>query len=250
MLAALKPVQTKRLKEICAGRLEEWILSGELPVGKKLPPERDLARHLGVSRPVVHEALVEIAAKGLVSLVPRVGSVVNDYRREGSIALLTSLLQYHSGRLAPGLLDGLLSMRILFEVEFAALAALNRTDAQLADLRALVHDEARTDPVDTKRLTTLDFAFHHCVAMATGNPCYPLLLNSFKPLYTNLSGQFFGDPAVVPEVVRMHAELVDTIARGDENEATAVMWRLLAHGEARLRVIIADPGLLPALKAS
>ncbi|MFZ5570806.1 MAG: FadR/GntR family transcriptional regulator [Thermodesulfobacteriota bacterium] len=238
MLDMLKPVKTRSLKEVCAHRLEEWILSGVLGVGQKLPPERELAQKLGVSRPVVHEALVDIAAKGLVSLIPRVGTVVNDYRREGSIALLTSLLTYHQGRLAPKLLDGLLAMRILFEVENARLAALNRTQEQLRSLREIILAEEAADPGDIDRLTRLDFDFHHLIAMATDNQSYPLLLNSFKPVYTNLSGQFFREPGVVPIVIAGHHELLDALAERNQQQAMAAMRRLLEHGEERLRVII------------
>ncbi len=234
MLALLQPIKNECLKEICAGRLEELILSGEVPVGHKLPPERELARQLGVSRPVVHEALLELANKGLIALVPRVGAVVNDFRKEGSVALLTSLLKYQ-GALAPNLLEGLLAMRILFEVETARLAAIHRTDAQNQEMRELIVSEEQSEPTDIARLTALDFDFHLLVAMASGNPTYPLLLNSFKPVYTNLSGQFFKDSTVVPTVIGFHRDLADAIKKQDDQLAIAVMRCLLAHGEEHLR---------------
>ena len=61
MLELLKPVKTESLKEACSGRLEDLILSGRLPIGQKLPSERELALQLCVSRPVAHEALVDLA---------------------------------------------------------------------------------------------------------------------------------------------------------------------------------------------
>lgn len=241
MLNNLKPVKAQSLKEICARRLEALILSGALCAGQKLPPERELARQLGVSRPIVHEALVDMAAKGLVALIPRVGAVVNDYRKEGSIALLTSLLTYQEGKLAPKLLDGLLAMRILFEVENARLAAINRAEEHVRGIRALILMEQETDPHDIERLTRLDFDFHHLIAMAGDNQSYPLLLNSFKPIYTNLSGQFFKEPEVVPIVIAGHHELADAVADRDDQNAMAAMRRLLLHGEERLRAVIAHP---------
>ena len=78
----LKPLKTESLKEVFISRFENLILTGRLAIGQKLPPERELALQLGVSRPVVHEGLVELAAKGLVKLKPRAGAVVNDYRME------------------------------------------------------------------------------------------------------------------------------------------------------------------------
>lgn len=213
------------------------ILSGTLSVGEKLPPERELAKRLGVSRPVVHEALVNLAAKGLVSMTPRIGTVVNDFRRQGSIALLTSLLEYHNGRLDSGLLEGMLNMRLLMEVENARLAAKNRTESQVDELKAVVRQEAKSDPTDIETITGLDFEFHLIIAIATGNLLYPLLLNSFKPVYTNLTQKFFQDESVVPVVFGFHKKLADAISHRDEQAAADIMLRMLKHGEKRLKKI-------------
>ncbi|MBW2258334.1 MAG: FadR family transcriptional regulator, partial [Deltaproteobacteria bacterium] len=90
----LEPLRATRLTDLFIERFEELILSGRLSIGQKLPSERELARQLAVSRPVVHDGLVELSARGLVTIQPRVGTVVNDYRREGSLALLTSLMRH------------------------------------------------------------------------------------------------------------------------------------------------------------
>jgi DNA-binding FadR family transcriptional regulator len=234
MRELLKPIRTESLTEIFIRRFEELILSGKFPVGQKLPSERELALQLSVSRPVVHEGLVDLAAKGLVTMIPRVGTVVNDYRREGSLALLTSLVGYHQGRIESGLLDSLLGMRMLFEVETARLAATNRTAHQLKAFAGLLHEEAQADASDTEKISELDFNFHHLTAMASGNLVYPLLLNSFKQCYLNLTGQFFSDVTVVPVVFSYHKEIVNAFEKRDENNAAQIMKCMLAHGAARL----------------
>jgi len=240
MLRALKPIKTEALKDICVSRFEELIISGKLSTGQKLPPERELALQLGVSRPVVHEALVDIAAKGLVSLKPRVGTIVNDYRKHGSLALLNSLLNYHDGRLEPRLLDGLLEMRILFEMENARLAARNRTDQQAQELQEIVKKEEDEMNRNADNLVELDFEFHLLLAMATDNLSYPLLLNSFKQVYTNLTGLFFSNPSVIPAVHEFHANLADAVKKRDEKTAMAAMRDLLSHGEEHLRAVITE----------
>jgi GntR family transcriptional regulator, transcriptional repressor for pyruvate dehydrogenase complex len=234
----IKPVKIDTLKDVCVTRFEELIISGKLSPGQKLPPERELALQLGVSRPVVHEAIVDIAAKGLVSLKPRVGTIVNDYRREGSLALLNSLVNHHNGKLAPKLLEGLLELRILFETENARLAAINRTDEQAVELKQLVQQEVETAKEDIDTLTELDFQFHLLLAMATDNLCYPLLLNSFKQVYTNLTGIFFSMPSVITTVLALHKELSFAVEHRDEKNAVKSMKSLLAHGEKVLKEII------------
>lgn len=232
MLELLKPVKTESLTDICISRLEELILSGALKGGDKLPPERDLAQQLGVSRPVVHEALVDLAAKGLVSIVARVGTVVNDYTREGSLALLTSLINYRRGMLDPRLLEGLLKMRLLFETENARQAAVYRTLEQLEAFYRIIFEETECRPEENEKRMNLDFEFHLQVALATGNLLYPMMLNSFKPVYTNISGIFFNDPSVVPAVIDLHKQLVSAISDRDETQAEDAMRRLLLHGES------------------
>jgi GntR family transcriptional repressor for pyruvate dehydrogenase complex len=230
----LEPIKSESLKDVFVNRFEHFILSGKLSIGQRLPSERELALQLGVSRPVVHEGLVELAARGLVSMKPRWGTVVNDYRTEGSLALLNSLVNYHNGGLESGLLDSMLEMRDLFEVETAGLAALRRTDDQLAGMEEIIAREESTKAQDSDTLTELDFMLHHLVAMASGNRLYPLLLNSFKEVYTNLSGQFFVRGDVADTVAGFHRELVSAIRNRDEKRARKVMKKMLDHGREHL----------------
>ena len=126
MSPSLEPLRVSNLKDACVQRLEGLILSSELKAGERLPSERDLALRLDISRPVLHEALVELAARGLVTILPRRGVVVNDYRMTGSCAILSSLLTYNNGHLDPKFIDSLFAMRLLVEVESRPLAARRR----------------------------------------------------------------------------------------------------------------------------
>jgi len=235
MQELLAPIQSPSLKDVFIERFEKLILSGQFKIGQKLPSERELALRLGVSRPVVHNGLVDLEAKGLITLMPRVGAVVNDYRREGSLALLNSLVAYQQGRLETDLQESLLDMRRLFEVETARLAALHREAEHLDALDAVISREDRVPANDAARLAALDFEFHHLLALASGNRIYPLLLNSFKQVYLNLAAQFFEEPAVVKTVHAFHREMRRALARRDPDVAVDVMERLLAHGAEHLR---------------
>jgi DNA-binding FadR family transcriptional regulator len=240
MFDTLEPIKADSLKEVFIRRFEKLILSGEVRIGQRLPSERDLAARLGVSRPVVHEGLMELAARGLVSMKPRVGTVVSDFRREGSITLLTSLIEYGEGRLDRRMLDSILQMRLLMEVEFARLAALNRSDDHVRELGEIVGMEGAADPRRLDDIIALDFRFHLVIALATGNMIYPLMMNSFRKVYTNFTGQFFSDPLVIGAVHAFHARLAGAIKKGDPEEAVAAMTEMLRHGEEYLRRFIAQ----------
>ncbi len=235
----LRPIRKESLKDVFVERFEELILSGKISIGEKLPSERELSLQLGVSRPVVHDGLLELVSRGLVSMKPRVGTVVNDYRKEGSLAILASLLNYHNGKLDPNLFDSMVEMRMLIEVETARLAALRRTGEHLQDLSALLEEEGALDRAEPERIAEVDFGFHHLIAMATGNFIYPLLLNSFRQVYTSLTKRFFSDPEVVSVVFGFHRELVRAIRDRDEGTAVEVMKRLLMHGRDSLKAMMA-----------
>ena len=235
MQELLAPLQSPSLQDVFIERFEKLILSGQLKMGQKLPSERELALRLGVSRPVVHKGLVDLEAKGLVTLMPRVGAVVNDYRREGSLALLNSLVTYQKGRLEPDLQTSLLDVRRLFEVETARLAAHHREYAHLNALREVIEKEIQIPPQDVAQIAALDFRFHHLLSLASGNRIYPLLINSFKQVYLNLAAQFFEDPAVAQTVHAFHRQMLQAIENRDEATAVAVMQRLLTHGADHLQ---------------
>jgi GntR family transcriptional regulator, transcriptional repressor for pyruvate dehydrogenase complex len=233
----LKPLQVESLKDACITHLEELILSGELKAGERLPSERDFALKLGVSRPVLHEALVDLAAKGLVSILPRRGVVVNDYRQSGSMAILSSLLTYHNGEFDPQLTSSLFAMRLLVEKETARLAALKATKEQIALLNACLDRESRADRSNLNELVKLDFDFHLQIAIASKNHIYPLILNSFIGVYTHFTSEFFDRCRFTPvldEVYAFHRQLVSAIERRQPQEAAQITSDLLDHGEQHL----------------
>lgn len=234
MDAVLKPLKAESLQDVFIARFEELILSGKFAIGEKLPSERELAMQLGVSRPVVHKGLVELAFKGLITMKPRVGAVVSDYRREGSLALLNSIFRYHQGALTPDLLRGLLDMRMLFEVEIAGKAAIHRENEHLEEMAEILSQERDAASIDAEARTRLDFRFHQQIALASGNPIYPLMLNSFEQVYLNLASQFYGDPEVHERVVSVHERLHRAIERKDVELARSMMRGLLEHGERNL----------------
>ena len=65
-------IEPRRLYRQIADQIRALIKSGEFPAGSRLPPERDLARQLGVSRPSVREALIALEVEGMVEV--RIGS--------------------------------------------------------------------------------------------------------------------------------------------------------------------------------
>ncbi|MBP7263352.1 MAG: FadR family transcriptional regulator [Spirochaetia bacterium] len=236
----IEPLRARSLKDEFIERFEALILSGRFTPGQRVPSERELGTLFGVSRPVVHEGLRALEGRGLVTIESRRGVRVNDYRREGSIEMLLSILNYTSGRLSPELMNGILEMRLLFEAETARLAATRRTKEHLSALRDVLRREQAMVRPSVADVSLVDYDFHLAVAIASGNQIYPLLLNSFKRIYRTILEQFYTDPAVIRPVFEYHAALVGEIAAGREDGARDAMLDILRFGESNLRRIMGD----------
>jgi DNA-binding FadR family transcriptional regulator len=242
MLAAIGRVEVKSLKAACVEELERLIISGRMPIGSPIPAERDLAEMLGASRPVVHEAMVELASKGFVRVEPRKGAVVNDFCRRGTLAVLETIVLRNGGELSPEALADVLAFRLLIETEAVRLAAARRGEGFLDALRDLIRREASSgaDPsgaaASLDLTCDLDFEFHLAVAEASGSLVYPLLVNSFRPLYLSLSRRFYAAlgrslGSEASPVLAYHRRVAEAIAARDEDKAIEAMREMLEHGE-------------------
>src|SRR5437588_6010283 len=119
-------VATQRLYEQVAGQVTDLVARGEFKPGDRLPPERDLAKLLGVSRPTVREAMIALEMAGLVEVRVGAGTFVTDKARQNNGT---------NGRLFEGAGSSpfeLIAARRTIEPEVAALAAQLATPAEIA----------------------------------------------------------------------------------------------------------------------
>ena len=122
-------------------------------------------------------------------------------------------------------------MRLLMEPEFARFAAKNRTEEQVREFHEILKKEESADYKNIQNITDLDFEFHLLIAVASGNAVFPLLLNSFRQVYTNISGQFFKDSQVISTVHRYHRDMVRALELKDAKKAVSIMKTYLIMGK-------------------
>ncbi len=120
-------IEPRRLYRQIADQIRGLIGSGEFPAGSRLPPERDLARQLGVSRPSVREALIALEVEGLVEV--RIGSGI--YVMAPNVQAVGKLAGEIHAEAGP---FELLRARYVIESECAALAAKSARKTQLASI--------------------------------------------------------------------------------------------------------------------
>lgn len=214
--------------------IELKILKGEWAIGQKLPPLRELALDMQVSRSVVNAGIVELINKGYLKSLPRKWTEVNSWKREGTLAVLNGIMENNIWD--EELLMSLFDSRMLIECESARLAAINRTEEDLAKLKSILSKEKKANNRTLEEIIGCDLLFHHTIAVASGNMVYPLILKSFEKSTFKLMGDFYSQD-VHKFVYDKHSELVKAIELKDADSAKIIMRELLAHGEIITRKI-------------
>lgn len=153
----IQPVDSRRLYEQVADQIGDLIRGGEFLPGRRLPAERDLAKTLGVSRPVVREAMIALEIAGLVEVRTGAGAFVREPRAEPAAPVNAG----HSP-------SDILTARMLIEGEIAALAAVNASPADFEAMAGLIDQMAR-DHEAGRPWSAADLGFHVAIAFATGN---------------------------------------------------------------------------------
>jgi DNA-binding FadR family transcriptional regulator len=215
----LQVVESLRLYRRIAGQISTLIDGGEFPVGSRLPPERELAKLLGVSRTSVREAILALKIEGRVEV--RVGT--------GIFVAAPAETQPQEG--GPGPFE-LLSARELIEGETAALAARSIDDETLARLRDTIA-VMRANDGDFGERDAADRAFHVLIAQASGNSALALVVGMLwdqrsSGLWPQIEG-YFHTPALRATTLDDHQAIVDTLAARDAKAARVAMCRHLHH---------------------
>ncbi len=226
----LTSLRRSPLVELAVSQLREQVLSGQWPVGGRLPAETELAQQLEVGRSTVREAIRALVHAGLLET------------RQGSGTFVRSVTPGADWepRLRRAAVLEAYEVRQALEVQAARLAASRRTEADVAALReTLAHrDHARARARDA-RFVELDLAFHRCVVAAAHNALLAEMFDSFAAVLrealtavvadSGLDG-VGADPA--------HARLAAAIEAGDAAAAEQAARDHLDPTAAALRSLI------------
>jgi GntR family transcriptional repressor for pyruvate dehydrogenase complex len=223
----LQAVENRRLYRQIADQIAALIERGEYGVGERLPPERDLAKHLGVSRPSVREALIALEVEGYVEV--RVGSGVY-VKSPNPAGARADPLPEDSGPFE------LIRARWLIESECAALAAKEATRAQVRAMEEAL-DQMEADRERGSMPLASDRVFHLRLAEASGNSALALVVKTLwdqrtGPLFLRLE-HHFDTPALWSTAISEHRDIVAAIARHDAGGARAAMRKHMNRAAKR-----------------
>lgn len=160
------PVEPVRAYQKVVDQIERALLSGDLVAGANLPSERELMRQFQVSRATVREALRVLESRGLIRSRPGnpKGPEVLSFQTNMLGAPLRHLAQVEHISLAD-----LLQFRMVLEGSTTYLAALLRTESQLAEMEAALEAMAGSVTQGMAAFSAADLRFHDAVNRASGN---------------------------------------------------------------------------------
>ncbi|GAB2899226.1 FadR/GntR family transcriptional regulator [Paraburkholderia jirisanensis] len=222
----MKSPEPKRLYQAVAAQILTLIRQGEFPVGERLPPERELALRLGVSRPSLREALIALEIGGRVEIRMGSGVYVRDTGAddENTVDALGD---------SP---SELMQARAAIEGSVAALAAARMTAAMAERLRRTVERMGKLaaggkTPVDADR------QFHMLIAEAAGNSVLARFVGElFDSRHDPIAAAMRDHTESAKtwtDAVREHEDILRALQSGDPIAAQTAMRAHLRASEER-----------------
>ena len=233
--AAWKPmpvrsIQPQRMYEQIAAELTRLIRERDFKPGDRLPPERELAQQLGVSRPSVREAMIALETAGVVEVLTGSGTYVRAIVDEKF-----RLPWSQQAETVPGIREQF-DARRLVEPEVASLAAVNATRDEIAQLAAAV-DRADARFRKGDRAEDDDYDFHTTLASASRNTVYAELVRRLWDLRRHPMWDTVRARVVVPEhrtqVISDRRAIVAAVRKRDPAAARKAMKHYMKEAEKR-----------------
>lgn len=209
-------------------RLAVGIVSGELPAGALVPNEESLGTEIVASRTAYREAMRFLAGKGLIEARPRSGTRVAP--RSAWHLLDPDVLRWSLAAAAnEEFIRDLFELRILIEPGCTALAALRRSEDDLAAIKLAVDGMASTKPYSEANMAH-DLAFHAAIFRSSGNAALTSLSDVVATtLLWSLRIQVGRQPQDFVVPLSDHVRIYDAIVRRDASAA-----------ETLTRVVVGD----------
>jgi DNA-binding FadR family transcriptional regulator len=235
-----RPIHTRRaFEEICA-RIREQLALGVLKPGDKLPPERDLAQQLGVSRNVLREALRSLEMAGVLRL--QKGVKGGAFIREGDTSRMNVVMR-------DMLSLGTISVRELSEARIDVLDLVVRLacrHAQQGDFDALEQNIERTE-LATREGRLLDRVecsrdFYRILAASTGNKVIAMIVDSVTEVHMRfVYAKVMSSGVAMARLSEKRRQFLTALRARNVPAATRLMR---THLDSVQRMLEQDPGAM------
>lgn len=214
MTESLRPLARPRLYEQVVDRLREYVHDEHLHAGDRLPPERDLADRLGVSRTSVRQAIVALEVQGLVEV--RHGGGTYLLRDRLDAERLETMIDRR--RRLPDVLDA----RDALETKLAFLAATRRTEPDLKEIDAALTAMAKA--IERGELgVSEDKRFHAAVTEAGHSPLLAAFMAEISLPIAESREESLRQPGRPAKSLEQHRAIAEAVRAGDSDAAARAM---------------------------
>lgn len=211
-------------------KIKDMIVSGELAPGSRLPPEKDLAERLGLSRNSMREAVKALEVIRVLDVRRGDGTYVTSLQPKLLLEAISFVVDLHDDR---SLLE-IFAVRRLLESHATGLAAQVATDDDVADLAANI--SSVTADTDIESLVEHDVRFHAAIARLAGNDYLGSLLESLTSQTVRARvWRGLTQAGAVERTLDEHRAILDAIADHDVELATSAAQVHIAGIERWLR---------------
>lgn len=214
------PIKNKKIYQYVIEQIQSMVMNGTLKIGDKLPSERDLVEQLGVSRTSIREALSALEVIGLIESRQGEGNFISGNIESNFFEPLSVMFMLNKGN--P---EDILELRMIIEVEAAAIAAKNIKEEDKEEIRILLDRLANAE--NDKESAKLDAQLHYRIAEITGNYLIITLLKAVS----NLMETFIENARVIilqeenkrELLMEQHKKICNALFEGDSQKVVLAM---------------------------
>jgi DNA-binding FadR family transcriptional regulator len=174
------------IRDLFVEKIVSMVLSGKLSTGDRVPPERELAEQMRVSKTVVHAGLKDLERMGFVCVNGRQGTFVANYAENGTFETLATILKFNGGRLDRETTKSLLDMRLAIEGQAIRMFAKSHAKDDIETLRRIIEEirgyVSKQERPDHTEMAHMLFRFHRFICLRSGNMFFPVLMNAFRDI--------------------------------------------------------------------
>jgi GntR family transcriptional repressor for pyruvate dehydrogenase complex len=219
--------------EAISAKILDQLRQKELKPGDKLPPERELAEILGVSRPSLREALRALSIMKVVEVRQGDGTYVSALNPEELVEHLEFVFMLDDSTTLQ-----LFEARKIVETGNASLAAERITDEELAALHACLEKSERSVD-DPEAFMQADIELHEIITRAARNPMLERFMASIRTLGRASRHRTSRMPRVTETALEHHRQIVAALEAHDPQATGAAMLQHLEYVEQMYRDLVA-----------
>jgi GntR family transcriptional regulator, transcriptional repressor for pyruvate dehydrogenase complex len=212
-------IRKNKVYEEVAQQIERLILK-KLRPGDKLPPERELAEMLKVSRGSVRDAIRGLEMRGLVEPRQGVGTIICEASNESSPNPFASALNRRRERVSE-----LLDFRKMLEPPLAARAAMNASADEISEMEEILQRQQEKLVQGSDGAVTEDAEFHYSIALASGNDVVLKVIDILMDLLRDTRARTLQVDGRPQKSLAGHRRILAAIKHRDAGAAESAMRR-------------------------